>query len=70
MPFGIYFPFALSPISTRRRMASERLASLAAAHDSTCAMSSFGIRAVTCGSLPVGGLPRFLGVTLIDLAII
>jgi hypothetical protein len=41
------------------------------AHASTPAISSAGILAAICGSLPVDGLPRlFLGATFIDFFII
>src|SRR6266480_5714929 len=61
-----YFPFALSPNSTRRRMASERLMSRAVAQASTSLND--GSRTVTAGSRPVAGLPTFFfWCTLIDL---
>jgi hypothetical protein len=57
----------LSPSSTRRRNASDRLVSFAVAQASTCTISSVGIREVTWGSRPVAGRPRlFFGVTFID----
>ncbi len=60
----------VSPNSTRRRNASERLVSFAAAQASTSAINVGGIREVTCGLRPVAGRPRFLfGVTFIDLFI-
>src|SRR5438876_128620 len=63
--------FAFSPISTRRRNASERVVSFAAAQASTSAISAAGILDVTCGSRPVAGRPRlFFGVTFIDFFII
>jgi hypothetical protein len=63
--------FAFSPISTSVLNASERDVSFATAQASTCAISSAGIRAAICGSLPVAGRPRlFLGATFIDFFII
>jgi hypothetical protein len=61
-----YF-FAFIPNSTKRRNASERLVSFAAAQASTSAINDAGIREVTWGSRPVAGRPRlFFGVTFID----
>jgi hypothetical protein len=45
--------FALSPRSTRERMAAERVALFAVAHASTLSTKPSGIREVICGSLPV-----------------
>jgi hypothetical protein len=58
------------PSSSRRRMASDREISLAAAHASIALITSCGTRAVRNGSWPVAGRPRFLRVTLIDLRIV
>jgi len=62
---GSYLPFAFSPISTNRRMASERPGSslCCVAQASTAAIIAGGMRVLTSGSLPVAGRPRFLGVT-------
>jgi hypothetical protein len=51
------FTLAVSPSSTSRRIASERVASLAVAQPSTSTISVTGIRVVAGGSRPVGGLP-------------
>jgi hypothetical protein len=59
--------FALSPISTRRRMASERVVSFCAAHASTVATVASGIRDDTMTPRPVAGRPRpFFWSTFID----
>jgi hypothetical protein len=60
--------FALSPSSTRRRIADERVAPFAVAQASTWSINGCGMREVTCGSRPVAGRPRrlFFGVTFID----
>jgi hypothetical protein len=52
-----HFPFAFSPSSTRRRMASERFISRFSPHASTCSVSSDGRRTALTGSTP----PAFLG---------
>ena len=52
-----HFPFALSPSSTRQRMASERFISRFSPHASTCSVSSDGRRTALTGSTP----PAFLG---------
>ncbi len=62
-----HFPFAFSPISTRRRMASERVVSLSAAHSSIVATLASGIREDTIRPRPVAGRPRlFFWSTFID----
>jgi hypothetical protein len=64
--------FTLSPSSTRRRMASERLGSSSclSAHVSTAARRGGGNLNAVIGSFPVAGRPRlFLGITLFDFAI-
>ena len=69
---GACFDLVLTvkPSSTKRRIASERLVSFAAAQASTSAINTAGIRDVTCGSRPVAGRPRFfLGVTFIGFLI-
>ena len=48
-------------------MASDRPSSLTSAQSSMREMSSGGIRIFICGSLPVAGRPRLLGVAFIDL---
>jgi hypothetical protein len=58
---------AFSPISTRRRIASERVTALLVAHASMPATMDGGSRAETSGSLPVAGRPLFFGCTVIDL---
>jgi hypothetical protein len=47
-----------NPISTRRRMASERVVSCCSAQLSTSAVSSTGNRTAETGSRPVAGRPR------------
>jgi hypothetical protein len=69
-PIRDYLLLDFSPISTRRRMASERVVSFAAAQASTLAIDPAGILATIWGSLPVGGRPLFLGITFIDFFII
>jgi hypothetical protein len=60
-------PPTVRPISTSRRIASERVASFADAHASTSTMRGGGIRDVTCGSRPVAGRTRlFFDATFID----
>ena len=56
---------AAIPSSTKRRKASDRagLSACRAAQPSTAPISSFGIRRLIIGSLPVAGRPRFLAVT-------
>ena len=64
---------AARPLSTRRRMASERsgLSGSLAAHFSIASMRSADIRKLTIGALPVAGRPLFLGMTfLLDLFIL
>jgi hypothetical protein len=69
--FAALFRFgALMPSSSRRRTASDREISLAAAHASIASITSCGTRAVRNGSRPVAGRPRFFGVTVIDLRIV
>ena len=56
-----HFPFAFSPSSTSRRMASERvgLSLCFAAHLSTVSRNSSVARSAIVGVLPVGGPPLF-----------
>jgi hypothetical protein len=56
--FGAGGSAAARPSASSRAIASERLQSLAAAHFSMPASTSFGTRADTAGSWPVAGLPR------------
>jgi hypothetical protein len=62
--------FAFSPISTSRRMASERVAEFSSAHFSMRPMRSSDMRTPYNGSVPVAGLPTFLRLTDIGFAII
>src|SRR3954466_10070301 len=57
-----YPPFAFRPISTRRRIASERVTPFAVAHASKLVMNSSESRKVREASLPVAGRPRLLGI--------
>jgi hypothetical protein len=61
-PYGSYPPFAFRPISTRRRIASERVTPFAVAHASKLVMNSSESRKVREASLPVAGRPRLLGI--------
>jgi hypothetical protein len=69
-----HFPFALSPNSTRRRIASERAGSSSwfAAQSSTLARNSSERRIARTGSRPVAGLPPLLGfgITTLDFAML
>jgi len=66
-----FFGLALSPISTRRRMASDKDGSSGSdsAQRTTDARISGDARNPISGSLPVAGRPRFLGLTFIDFTI-
>jgi hypothetical protein len=59
---AVYPPFAFKPISTRRRIASERVTPFAVAHASKLVMNSSESRKVREASLPVAGRPRLLGI--------
>jgi hypothetical protein len=61
-----HFPFAFSPSSTRRRMASERVVPFAVAHAAIATTTSVGTRAEISGSWPVAGRP--LGFLCTDIA--
>jgi hypothetical protein len=64
-----YFPF-LSPSSTSRRMASERVSDPCfSAQASISAVKSVGNRTAETGSRPVAGRPRFFWFTFIDFPI-
>jgi len=68
-PNGFHFPFAFSPISISRRMASERPgeSSSLAAHVSTAVRISFDSRMAVTGSWPVAGRPgRFRTTFFVD----
>ena len=60
--YACYPPFAFRPISTRRRIASERVTPFAVAHASKLVMNSSESRKVREASLPVAGRPRLLGI--------
>ncbi|WP_334362563.1 hypothetical protein [Bradyrhizobium sp. AZCC 1578] len=61
-----------SPISTKRRIASDSdgLSGWSSAHLTTEARITGDARKPISGSFPVAGLPRLLGSTFIDFAII
>jgi len=52
--------------SRSRRIASLRVILFSFAHASTRLIWSGGILRMTCGSFPVAGRPRLLGITFID----
>jgi hypothetical protein len=56
------------PLSIKRRVASENsgLSGWVAPHFTIALRMLAGIRSTTCGSFPVAGRPRFLGITFID----
>jgi hypothetical protein len=60
--YACYLPFVFRPISTRRRIASERVTPFAVAHASKLVMNSSESRNVREASLPVAGRPRLLGI--------
>ena len=71
-PWRHYFPFAFSPSSTKRRMASgrERSASFCLLiHESKAAKGASSIRTPTIVPVPVvTGRPRLFALTVIDFA--
>jgi hypothetical protein len=64
----VHFPFAFSPNSISRRIASDLAGSSAwlPAHASILSVIASGKRNVTVGILPVAGRPRFSCLTEID----
>ena len=62
--------FAFSPISTSRRVASERVGRSAwcSAHFTIAARSTGDARKPIMGSRPVAGLPRLFGLAFIDIS--
>jgi hypothetical protein len=66
----VHFPFAFSPNSISRRIASDRVAPFLVAHASMAAIVSGGTRDEINGSLPVAGRPVFFIGTKFDFAML